>query len=157
MLAFAAKMDRERQEQLALAERMIRDIRSAEVCEMLSIDPTVGRPSAADPSMDAIDGFPVLGRLPLSNTAQRESILSSLDDAVAAHDGSAAGCRFEPRHGIHFVTAGQAFDLLICFHCEFMRLSQVGQKPRTIKLTREPQPLFNEMLSEAGIPLAEKA
>lgn len=138
---------------MARAEEICRELRAASAVELLSIDPGRGRGVVERvPAAEYIDRFRVLGRLAVTETAVREALSTSILNAVHEQNGRAAGCIFQPRHGIRFVSSRGTFEVLICFHCEYMKLRQSDEAPAIIKLTRTPQPLFDEAFARAGIP-----
>ncbi len=107
--------------------------------------------------IEPVDGetfnkYPVLGKLKISDPADRQKIMAALDQAVAASDGTMNRC-FWPRHGIRAARKGKTNEYTICFQCLQMSISD-GADSRMVPITKSPQQLFNSYLTEAGIPIA---
>lgn len=62
---------------------------------------------------------------------------------------------FNPRHGIRAKKTDQVLDLVICFECEKLyAYKSDGIEHDTVQLKRSAQPILDDVLKEAGIPLA---
>src|SRR5262245_42014235 len=55
---------------------------------------------------ESFHGYPVLGKIEITDPAQRRALLAALHDAIARNDGRMAFC-FWPRHGIRAVEKGK--------------------------------------------------
>lgn len=97
-------------------------------------------------------GHPVLGKVDLTTVADRRKLMQAYRNGVAESDGTKAAC-FWPRHGIRTVEEGVTTDYVICFECLHVHVhnSDTITYPA---ITDDPLPVFNEFLTEAGIPLA---
>src|SRR5262245_30271461 len=83
---------------------------------LYSID---GRQQAIkDAKKDAerFQGFPVLGKIVITNMRERRNIVDGLNKAIAHSPKSASGC-FNPRHVLQWVENGKTRELIICFEC----------------------------------------
>jgi hypothetical protein len=98
--------------------------------------------------------YMVLGQTSVTSSQTKTKLLNALYDGISRSDGSAAAC-FQPRHGIRATTKGRTVDLVICFECQSLEIYD-NEIKTTATLTRSPQPVFNEFLTRAGVPLAGK-
>src|SRR5688500_3924625 len=80
--------------------------------ELLSLDPR----ELDEPPPDHFHGWRVLGRTTITDPATRKKLNEALRKGARENTGMAAAC-FNPRHGIHVVHNGKAYDLVICFEC----------------------------------------
>lgn len=127
-------------------------LEDADQFELLSIDPD--RPQ--ERPRDDFHGWKVLGRSQIKDAETRKKLLSALKKGVGENDGTAAAC-FDPRHGIRATHEGRTVDLVICFEC-FQVQFYVGEKREGGFLTTgSPQTVFDQVLRDAGVPLAEAA
>lgn len=98
--------------------------------------------------------YMVLGQTSVTDAQARTRLLTALYEGISLSDGSAAAC-FNPRHGIRAIMKERTVDLVICFECQSLEVYD-NQTRTTTTLTRTPQPVFNEFLTRAGVPLAGK-
>ena len=104
---------------------------------------------------DGFHGWKVLGKTVVKDAEARKQVVSALARGVEENDGSKPDC-FEPRHGIRAVQDGKTLDLVICFQCLQVK-AYVGEKADRGFLTKgSPQPVFDKVLKDAGVPLAKK-
>ena len=119
---------------------------------LLSLEP---RPEAMtkEQRVASFHGYKVLGQIQITDLNQKQELLRALYDGIARSQVLEA-C-FSPRHGIHAVTGNKSVDLLICFHCQQFEIYW-GKSDKLSGVTNAPQATFDRLLSDAGIPLAEK-
>jgi hypothetical protein len=114
------------------------------------------KPQAPEPPQ-RFYGHPVLGKVEVADAAQRREIMRSLRWGVAEHTPmTMAGC-FWPRHAIRIVAGGRTIDYVICFECRQVEVRQGDSCCEVIGMTRSPQPLFNKVLHDAGVPIVPSA
>lgn len=101
---------------------------------------------------EAFHGYPVLGKLTITDPDDRQKIMAALDQCIAESNVDTAFC-FWPRHGLHLVRKGKTIEYTICFECLQMFVSD-GADPRMVPMTKSPQELFNSYLKKAAIPIA---
>lgn len=76
-----------------------------------------------EPKVDEkFHGYPVLGKVEITETAKRREIAEALKDGMALSDGKMAKC-FWPRHAIRTVTRGRTIDYVICFECYQVKIT----------------------------------
>lgn len=119
---------------------------------LLSIDPGPYKKTA-----DEFHGYPVLGRLPLSNSKATLNAIHEIVEAARNWDNSIALC-FWPRHGLSAILKdGRRVDFVICYECvqakmfvdgEFGDIVHFGTKRTKIS----PAPL-NDLLKAHNIPM----
>jgi hypothetical protein len=101
--------------------------------------------------------FPVLGKVQVTNARQRREVLAAIQRAVR-NPPKPAHC-FVPRHAVRTVKGGETVDMVICFQCQTY-FTYWGVEPAGSRLTPaispDPEPLFDKILSDAGVPLAKK-
>lgn len=96
----------------------------------------------------------VLGRLEIKDAATQRKLNDALRKGVRESDGEAAAC-FWPRHAI-VVSRGRATtQYVICFKCSAIEIV-AGNKLQHLTVTKSPEPVFDKVLTDAGIPLAPK-
>ena len=78
--------------------------------------------------------------------------MAALHEGIANNDGTEAHC-FWPRHALQTIDGGKTVDYVICFECFHVHVYEEGG-PRYEKTTREPQAVFDQHLTRAGIPIA---
>ncbi|MDQ2687793.1 MAG: hypothetical protein M3Y28_08005 [Armatimonadota bacterium] len=98
-------------------------------------------------------GWGVLGKTEVSDPKVRRLLIRSLYDSIA-RGGWQASC-FVPHHAIHAVRAGESVDVIICFHCGQVAVVSGGQDA-TATITHDPPPAFDQVLTQAGIPLGRR-
>lgn len=124
----------------------------ADEFELLSLDPD----RKQEESEDDFHGWKVLGRTQIKDADTRAKVVAALKKGVGENDGIVARC-FNPRHGIRATYEGETVEFVICFEC-FQVLVYAGEKgDGSFLTTASPQPVFDDVLREAGVPLAESA
>jgi hypothetical protein len=97
-------------------------------------------------------GYPVLGEVEVTDPERRRQLVAALQDGYARRPERGALC-FWPRHGIRIVANGQTVEYVICFHCaQFERYS--GEARAGGLINPDVQPVFDNILKEAGVPIA---
>jgi len=97
--------------------------------------------------------YEILGRTDIRNAKTRENLVSAFEKGVAENKGDAAMC-FNPRHGIHVSGHGKEVDFVICFEC--LQVQIHGDVHGGFLVSSSPQPIFDKVLLDAGITLADK-
>lgn len=121
---------------------------TADQYELLSLDP--GRPVA--PSPDLYHGYRVLGQTEVADAATRERLNRALRGGVESVLANRPHC-FNPRHGIRVTRAGQTMEFLICFECEQVQVWNGSQRVANWSTDSSPQPVFDDALRQANVPL----
>lgn len=124
-------------------------LRNADSFELLSIDPERGRDD------DDFRGFKVLGRTSVTDPATRERLYQSLQFGARWNLPLPAMC-FNPRHGIRATAGGKTVDLVICFECKQVNVWHGDSLVTTFMVGQSPAPEFDQVLRDAGLPLAPK-
>lgn len=105
---------------------------------------------------DLFAGWAVLGSTIIDDAASRTELLDALEEGVAASRPNTYAECFWPRHGIRVRHGGQQHDFLICFECIRVRWLIEGNTQASFGVTRIPQPTFDKVLEDAGVPLPEQ-
>jgi hypothetical protein len=100
-----------------------------------------------------LQGWPVLGKLPLQTAEDRAKVIDALQHGVQEFSGAAAFC-FNPRHALAAVNGEHRLDLIICFECHRVRVYVNSVEGNGFPTTNSPLTLFNQLLHDAGIELA---
>jgi hypothetical protein len=130
-------------------------LENPEELTLYSIDGRDFQPGQEPKVDEKFHGYPVLGKLKITDAGKRKEIAAALQDAMAKSDGTMNKC-FWPRHAIRVKVGDRTVDYVICFEC--LQLELHPSTGRTAKaITRDPQPLFNHYLEEASVPLAPGA
>jgi hypothetical protein len=124
-------------------------LRTSDQVVLVSIDPRA-RLLPSDPKPPT--GYQELGRLPLRDPVVRAQVSDALVNAIAA-GGQPAKC-FVPRHLIEATKNGKAVLFVICFQCSWIQVVHEQKEQQTLTISRDAEPLFNQLLTNAGIPLA---
>lgn len=120
--------------------------------ELLSLDPEVPDP---DHPKDE-DRRKSFGGTLVTNASTRAKILAALDAGASSDKASPAFC-FEPRHAIRVQHAGKNYLIIICFECNRAKVYIDDMPAETgFDTTNSPEPVFDEVLRAAGVPLAKK-
>jgi hypothetical protein len=119
---------------------------------LYSIDGRDFRPGEEPKVEEKFHGYPVLGKVEITDADKRHEIATALKDGLAQSDGKMAKC-FWPRHGIRVVEKGRTIEYVICFEC-YQLVAHEGDSQSVKPVTRDPQSVFDRHLTAAGIPLA---
>ena len=126
--------------------------------ELLSLDPERIPPERINdiPASDRFHVWHVLGRTSIDDSATREKLTNALLAGAREKGIRAEGC-FLPRHAIHVIHGEDVHDLAICFQCRWVGMSVNDRKGGGFVVSESPQPVFDDVLRAAGVPLAEKS
>jgi hypothetical protein len=127
-------------------------LEKADQFELLSLDPD----RRQEKPKDDFHGWKVLGRTQVKDADTRKKLVAALKKGVGANDGAVANC-FNPRHGIRAVHEGKTIDFAICFECLQVKAYAEEKREGGFLTTGSPQPVFDQVLREAGVPLAAAA
>jgi hypothetical protein len=119
---------------------------------LYSIDGREFEPGEAPKTEETFHGYPVLGKIVVTDPAKRAELMTALKKGLADGPEDVADC-FWPRHAIQTVDKGRTVDYIICFECLQMEIHG-KQVERAIATTIEPERLFNRHLRAASIPIA---
>lgn len=117
--------------------------------ELLSLDPRLRVPATPD----LFHGFRVLGQTVVSDDRTRRELNRALRKGAKSIFANLPRC-FNPRHGIRVTRAGTTTDFLICFECEQVQVWSGDQRVAEWMTDSSPQPTFDHVLQQAGVPLA---
>jgi hypothetical protein len=126
-------------------------LQNADKYELLSLYPyalTDGNVSGP-----RLDGFRILGRTTITDSATREDLNHSLIDAAWKSNGEVGSC-FMPRHAICVTRNGVTTEVLICFECKQVHVYRDNKEIVFFPITRDPRVIFNDALLNAKLPLA---
>lgn len=121
--------------------------------ELISLMPDERRHDPARPG--AFHGWEVLGRTTLKTADDREKLIHAFESGIEESDGTVASC-FAPRHGITVQHDGKRHEFVICFQCLSFQWFVDGNLENGLPITSSPQAAFDELLTRAGVKLAEK-
>jgi hypothetical protein len=130
----------------------IRDVLvSADRLELLSLNPEGG------PTREAghFWGWRVLGAAVIESPATRREVLAALESGIAENTGWVAAC-FDPSHGVRASRGAASVDLVVCFECAQVYIYPDGRRSGSVLISGSPEPVFDRVLSAAGVPLAPK-
>jgi hypothetical protein len=121
------------------------------------LHPDQGDLAEADRKGEYLYYFPVLGKVEVADSRQRREILAAIRRAIR-NPPKPANC-FEPRHAVRAVKGSQTVDVVICFECRNYSVSRTQESlsGTTLTIAPDPEPLFDKILSDAGVPLAKKS
>jgi len=119
--------------------------------ELLSLDPE--QPEADEEGH--FQRWKVLGTVNVTDSATRSKIVAALRAGVPKYEMPPAAC-FIPRHGIRVSDREATYDFVICFQCSAVGVYTGDNPPGGFQVKSSPQPVFDEELVRAGVPLARK-
>ena len=119
--------------------------------ELLSLDPRLPVPAAPD----LFHGFRVLGQTVVNDQGARQELNRALRKGAESGFTNRPRC-FNPRHGIRVTQAGRTTDFLICFECEQVQVWSGDQRVADWRTDASPLPTFDQVLQQAGVPLATR-
>jgi hypothetical protein len=129
-------------------------LKKAERLELFSLEPEGGR-KPPPKGKETFRGWVVLGKTVVKGKA-RDELVAAFEAGVAESIGTGALC-FRPRHGIRVQHGGKTFDFVICFECLQTQIYDgKGARLRGVLHSDSPQPVFDKVLRDAGVPLAKK-
>jgi hypothetical protein len=126
------------------------DLDISEQLILYSIDGRDFEPGQEPKADEKFHGYPVLGKVEITDLGKRKEIIAALQEGLARSDGTIAKC-FWPRHAMRTVSKGRTIDYIICFQCYQLEAHE-GDIKSVRPITASPQPVFDKYLSEAGIP-----
>jgi hypothetical protein len=105
---------------------------------------------------EVLHGYPVLGKVEITDPEQRRAVISAVKDAVRNNTEKPSTC-FIPRHAIRAAKSGETVDLVICFQCRNYEGYRNGQRDGgTVGISSSAQELLNKTLTDVGVPLSPK-
>jgi hypothetical protein len=134
-------------------------LEKADQFELLSLDP-----ASLDPSRPAIKPensfhrWEILGKTEVNDIETRKKLVAALQKGIGDHPNNYVVNCFNPRHGIRVTSEGKTVDLVICFECENIYIHAGNDSDeKCYQTTNSPQPVFDEVLRQAGVPLPKPA
>jgi hypothetical protein len=125
-------------------------LQRARQLELFSIEPVVVK----DQFERNFHNWRILGATVVTNNDVRELLVTTFKKAIEENTGYGKPC-FCPRHAIRVTHHGETADFLICFECLQVRVWLDGKRGKGFRITDSPQRIFNLILTEAGVPLAD--
>lgn len=119
---------------------------------LYSIDGRDFEPGQEPQTAEKFYNYPVLGKIEIQSEADRATIIQAVKRSVAGGTLSLGKHCFWPRHGIRATFAGETIDLVICFECDSLNVE--GAIEASEPISDAAQPVLNEFLTKAGIPIA---
>ncbi len=118
--------------------------------------PEEAKIAAGWPVVGHLYDYPVLGKIEVTDRRQVRDILAAVRRAIRKAPEVGANC-YWPRHVVRTVKGGETVDVVICFQCSRYQVYREGKRETegTQKLSPDDEPLFDKLLSDAGIPLAK--
>jgi hypothetical protein len=110
-----------------------------------------------DPWKVGFHGYHILGATVISDVGVRRQLVSALHEGVRQWDRKQGKWGFDPRHALRLVHDGKTIDLLINFECESAWIYLEDQSLGLFCTTGSPQPIFDQVLRDAGVPLRPPA
>jgi hypothetical protein len=120
--------------------------------ELFSIEPVLRKDQFEQNSHN----WRILGATTITNNDVRELFATSFKKAVEENTGHGRPC-FCPRHALRVTHHSETADFLICFECLQVRVWLDGKRAKGFRITDSPQGIFNLVLTEAGVPLADNS
>ena len=104
---------------------------------------------------ELLHGYPVLGKVEISDPEKRRAVVSAIKEAVRKKPEYGMNC-FIPRHAVRSVKGGEEVVVLICFQCRNYEIYRDGEPDRVGSglISQEAKTLLNATLADAGVRLA---
>jgi hypothetical protein len=138
-------------------------LEAAEV-ELLSINPIPERiaPEKLRTPYGTLDGYPILGRVRISDPAELATVrkaVRDIDRAGKSWDGAIVSC-FSPRHCLRLNTRAGTRDMLICYQCSEVNINEGEKQLDRFFIHTDGEQIavpeqLNSLLRKHGIPLAQ--
>jgi hypothetical protein len=130
-------------------------LENAETFELISLEPMMSlEPLDQKSGEERLRGNRVLGKTTIKDKETQVRLIDALKKGAAENVGDIAMC-FNPRHNLRVSHEGKTVDLLICFECLQVKCFVDGQPDVGFLTSRSPQTVFDAVLKDAGIPLAQ--
>lgn len=115
-------------------------------------DPRVGLGKLPENSDQVFHHWPILGRVEIVPTQEKEELLGAFAKGVRQARGVNL-CIFEPRHGLRVITESGTNDFVICYHCG--DVAAYGFNSAQSFQTGSAQSTFDKFLDEYKIKKAK--
>jgi hypothetical protein len=104
---------------------------------------------------ELLHGYPVLGKVEITDPEKRRAVVSAIKEAVRDKPEYGMNC-FIPRHAVRSVKGGGTVEMLICFQCRIYEIYRDGKPDRAGSglISQNAKTLLNTTLTDAGVPLA---
>lgn len=132
------------------------DLKSPEQLTLFSIDGRDEDRRGEIKAKESFHGYPVLGKVEITDPEQRERVIAALKDGIAQGKSMAMAKCFWPRHGLRAVENGKTVDYVICFECSRFEEFLGEKKLRHEPINSKAQSTFDKPLQGAGVPIAPK-
>ena len=131
----------------ALPDKLKEALEKSTVFELYSLEPT--RKLGND-----FQFWKSLGSVIIADPATLGKISKALETAVEEQKDNAAGA-FVPRHGLRIAYDGKAYDIVISFETNQAQAFYLDKRVN-FQLSKTAQPLFDQLLIEAKVPLGQR-
>ena len=131
-----------------LPEDVAKILAKAEQIELLSLDPDKRKEAK-----DSFHGYKVLGKTALKDAETRKKLVEAFTKGTEG-EITPALC-FIPRHGLRITHDGKTAELVICFQCAQFHVYDSTGKLTSLLINKTPEPMFDQLLKDAGIPKAK--
>lgn len=108
-----------------------------------------------DDNRERIAGWPVIGKIEISDPQQRKEIMDSIREAIRKPDEQKK-C-FWPRHFIRVVEGAGTTEIGICFECRGYAASGAHPSDGIEPISNRPEELLNKILKEGNIEVLPKS
>jgi hypothetical protein len=134
-------------------------LEKAEDFELLSLEPIQPK----EKPKDNFHGWKVLGKTTVKEAANRKRLAEAFKNGNTEFkwpggdtgpDKERPKTNFSPRHALRVTHDGKTADFVISFASYEAQVTVNGGETQTIYVTRSPADVFDEVLKEAGVPLA---
>jgi hypothetical protein len=136
----------------ALPEELSQALREGTEFELISIEP---KDNQEIDSPNRIDGNLILGRTAVTDKETRDALVSAIEESAAPTGEEVAACLFLPRHVVRLEHKGEVYDFIICFQCVGLKVKKGGQSAASFMFDRKHKDLFNKVLTDANVKLAD--
>ena len=90
----------------------VTDVETPEKLILYSVDGRDFEPGNAPKVDEAFHGYPVLGKVEITEAEKRNEIIAAVKDGIARSDGKLAKC-FWPRHAIRTIEKGKIANVIV--------------------------------------------
>jgi hypothetical protein len=103
---------------------------------------------------EVVHGYPVLGKVEVTDIEQRRQLFDALKAAIAQRDVMQYRC-FYPRHVLRVEQDGRVIDYVVCFQCRnYMKYVDGNTSDNlTPSIGEDVAPVFNKPLEDAQVPI----
>lgn len=109
---------------------------------------------ADEAEVETLRDWVVLGKVEVTDKADRRMLLAAMQRGIDESDGSVALC-FNPRHAMRIGDGTDSIEYIICFECLQVQTHYSVGGQKTDRTSDTPANEFNAFATKKGLPIAD--